>query len=173
MPKSKVRPAVNLRRLYVDSRYGQLHVHSAFPSGGGFDEETTLLAVHGDRETGRALRELAAELGRDRSVFVPDLPGTGESDPVGKATGHAEALAALEDLVEQMRFRQVDVLGRGSGAQVAVALAQSHPQQVRRVVLVDAPAGAEAQMPAGVPCTVIDAGLAGAALSRAVREALT
>jgi len=39
MPKSKQRLAVNLRRLYVDCRYGQLHVHSAFPSSGGFDEQ--------------------------------------------------------------------------------------------------------------------------------------
>ena len=29
---------VHLRKMYVDCRYGQLHVHTAFPSSGGFDE---------------------------------------------------------------------------------------------------------------------------------------
>jgi hypothetical protein len=28
--------------MYVDCRYGQLHVHTAFPSNGGFDERVPL-----------------------------------------------------------------------------------------------------------------------------------
>ena len=37
-----------LRRGYFDSRFGQLHVHYAIPSGGGFDERTTLVCLHPD-----------------------------------------------------------------------------------------------------------------------------
>ena len=36
---------VHLRKMYVDCRYGQLHVHTAFPSSGGFDELTPLVCV--------------------------------------------------------------------------------------------------------------------------------
>ena len=35
--------AVSLRRMYVDCRYGQLHLATAFPPSGGFDELTALL----------------------------------------------------------------------------------------------------------------------------------
>jgi len=31
---------VHVRRSYADCRYGQLHLLTAYPSGGGFDERT-------------------------------------------------------------------------------------------------------------------------------------
>ena len=37
---------VHLRKMYVDCRFGQLHVHTAFPSSGGFDELTPLVCIH-------------------------------------------------------------------------------------------------------------------------------
>ena len=36
-----------LRRAYFECRHGQLHVHNAIPDGGGFDEQTTLICLHG------------------------------------------------------------------------------------------------------------------------------
>lgn len=48
------RPPPRLRRAYYDCRYGQLHLHNAIPSGGGFDELTSVLCVHGSQETARA-----------------------------------------------------------------------------------------------------------------------
>jgi pimeloyl-ACP methyl ester carboxylesterase len=172
MPKSKQRLAVNLRRLYVDCRHGQLHVHSAFPSSGGFDEEMTLIALHDVGESGRSLRDFAGELGHDRSVYVPDLPGTGESDPLGRPLGIAEQAAALGDFLDQMRFRQVDLFGRGEGAAVAVELALARPRQVRKVVLTDAAADVVKRLPASRPhCQLVDSGNP-VTLARAARDFL-
>lgn len=172
MPKSKQRLAVNLRRLYVDCRYGQLHVHSAFPSSGGFDEQTTLIALHDAGGTGRSLREFAGELGRDRSVYVPDLPGTGESDPSGRPVVIEDQVAALSDFLEQMRFRQVDLFGQGAGAAAAVALALARPKQVRKVVLTDVGPDVASSLEGIKPCgQLVDAGNA-IALARAAREFL-
>jgi pimeloyl-ACP methyl ester carboxylesterase len=172
MPKSKQRLAINLRRLYVDCRYGQLHVHSAFPSSGGFDEQTTLIALHDAGETGRSLREFAGELGRDRSVYVPDLPGTGESDPSGRAVVLDEQVAALGDFLEQMRFRQVDLFGHGAGAAAAVALALAHPKQVRKVVLTDAGPDVASCLEGIKPCGELTGAGNAIALARAAREFL-
>lgn len=128
-----------LRRAYFECRYGQLHVHNAIPSGGGFDEQTTLICLHASSTTGRSFLELSKVLGRTRSVYSPDTPGCGESDGPPKAlniVGYAEAIG---DFLDSMRFRQVDLLGAHSGAAVAAELAIARPKVVRKVVMIGAP----------------------------------
>lgn len=124
-----------LRRAYFECRFGQLHVHNAIPVGGGFDELTTLICLHGAGATGRSFLALSTRLGRTRSVYSPDLPGSGESDGPANplpAAGHAEAIA---DFLDSMRFRQVDLLGSGTGAAVAAELALLRPKVARRLAL--------------------------------------
>jgi pimeloyl-ACP methyl ester carboxylesterase len=133
-------PAPRLRRAYFECRHGQLHVHNAIPSGGGFDELTTLICLHASSTTGRSFLELSRLLGTTRSIYSPDTPGCGESDaPPGPTSikGYAEAIG---DFLDSMRFRQVDLLGAHAGAAVAAELAIARPKQVRRVVMIGAPA---------------------------------
>ena len=52
--------APRIRRAYFDCRFGQLHVHNAVPPGGGFDELTTVICLHGAGETGRVFLPRAA-----------------------------------------------------------------------------------------------------------------
>jgi len=124
-----------MRRAYFDCRYGQLHMHYAIPAGGGFDEATTLLCIPGTPGLGRFFRSLLMPLGRDRSVYAPDLPGCGESDPSSGPLDSAEAAAALGDFLDSMHLRQIDLLAHESGVGVAIALAQQRAAQVGRVVL--------------------------------------
>ncbi len=130
---------VHLRRMYVDCRYGQLHVHTAFPSNGGFDELTPLVCVHPAPLSGRVFRSLLPEFGKDRSVYAPDLPGCGDSDAAATAPSVAEYAAAVGDLLDSLRLRRVDVLGYQGGSLVATELALARPEQVRRVVLAGVP----------------------------------
>jgi pimeloyl-ACP methyl ester carboxylesterase len=133
-------PAPRLRRAYFECRHGQLHVHNAIPSGGGFDELTTLVCLHASSATGRSFLELSRVLGASRSVYSPDTPGCGESDAPPAAMPIAGYAEAIGDFLDSMRFRQVDLLGAHSGAAVAAELAIARPKQVRRVVMVGAPA---------------------------------
>ncbi|MGQ0383830.1 MAG: alpha/beta fold hydrolase [Gammaproteobacteria bacterium] len=135
--------AAKQRRMYIDCRFGQLHLATAYPPSGGFDERTPLLLLHAEGGSGSDWRRTAAALGGDRSVYAPDLPGTGASDGPARPT-IANQAAALTDLADQLRLREVDVLGSGRGAQVAFELALLRPELVRRLVitgLVPAPAG--------------------------------
>jgi pimeloyl-ACP methyl ester carboxylesterase len=125
--------------MYVDSRFGQLHVHTAFPSNGGFDELTPLVCIHPGPSSGRVFANLLPDLGRDRSVYAPDLPGCGESDAPESAPSVADYAAAVGDLLDSLRLRQVDVLGYQAGSLVAVEAAIARPAQVRRAVLVGLP----------------------------------
>jgi pimeloyl-ACP methyl ester carboxylesterase len=131
---------IHLRKMYVDCRFGQLHLHTSFPSSGGFDELTPLLCVPPAGQTGRVFQPLLRDLGRDRSVYAPDLPGSGESDAPGQAPAVADHVAAYTDLIDSLRLKQVDVLGYQSGSPVAIELALARPEQVRRVILLGVPA---------------------------------
>jgi pimeloyl-ACP methyl ester carboxylesterase len=83
--------------------------------------------------------------GRDRSVYAPDLPGFGDSDPPSSRPAIVDYAAAIGDFLETMRFRQIDVLGDHAGSLVAAELAITRPKQVRRVVLVSVPLLTEAE----------------------------
>src|SRR5579862_5767705 len=133
-----------VRRGYFESRYGQLHVHNAIPPGGGFEEGTPLLCLHRAPLSGRLFERFLALAGRDRSVYAPDVPGFGDSDPPSQRPTIADYAAAIGDFLDTMRFRQIDVLGYQSGALIAAELAIARPKQVRRVVLVSVPALSDA-----------------------------
>ena len=124
-----------LRRMYIDCRYGQLHLTAAYPSSGGFDEASPLIFLHAEEGTGADFNRCAALLGTDRSVYAPDLPGSGGSDaPKGRMAVAGLALAVV-DLMEQLRLRRMDLIGCGRGAQVAYELANTRPQHVRRLIV--------------------------------------
>jgi pimeloyl-ACP methyl ester carboxylesterase len=135
----RVKEEPRVRRGYFECRYGQLHVHNAMPPGGGFEEGTALLCIHQGAATGRTFTRFLAVMGSDRSVYAPDLPGCGESDPPTARPAVADYAAAIGDFLDAMRFRQIDVLGHRSGSLIAAELAVARPQQVRRLVLVGVP----------------------------------
>jgi len=128
-----------VRRGYFESRFGQLHVHNAIPPGGGFEEGTPLLCIHQTAGSGRVFERFLALAGRDRSVYAPDLPGFGESDPPPTRPTVADYAGAIGDFLDTMRFRQIDILGYQAGALVAAEMAVARPKQIRRVVMVSVP----------------------------------
>lgn len=131
---------VHVRRSYAECRYGQIHVWTAYPSGGGFDERTPVICLHHSGGSGRLFAPMLRELGQERSLYAPDLPGHGSSDnPSGKASV-VDLAAALGDFLDGLRLRTVDLFGYQVGSLLAAELAISRPQQVRRVMLWGVPA---------------------------------
>jgi pimeloyl-ACP methyl ester carboxylesterase len=133
------KPAVRTRRAYFDCRFGQLHVRTAFPTTGGFDEQVTLFCLHSNEGSSRSFARFLPEIADERSVYAPDLPGSGESDPPPTPTP-ADAAAAISDFANDLRLRQIDLLGLRSGAEVAIELSKARPELVRRLVLIGVPA---------------------------------
>jgi pimeloyl-ACP methyl ester carboxylesterase len=130
--------AVRTRRAYFDCKFGQLHVRTAFPTTGGFDEQVTVFCLHSAESSSRGFARFLPEIADARSVYAPDLPGCGESDP-SPTSSVAEAAIAVSDLANDLRLRQIDLLGVQTGAGVAMELAAARPELVRRLVLVGVP----------------------------------
>src|SRR3974377_813701 len=84
-----------VRRGYLESRYGQFRGPNAIPPGGGFEEGTPLLCLHKCPLSGRMFERFLALAGRDRSVYAPDLPGVGDSDPPSSRPGILAYSAAI------------------------------------------------------------------------------
>ncbi|MGB6449763.1 MAG: alpha/beta hydrolase [Steroidobacteraceae bacterium] len=134
-----------IRRGYFECRYGQLHVRNAIPPGGGFEEGISLLLLHHYPMSGAVYQRLLSLMGRDRSVYAPDLPGFGESDAPPSPPSIADYAGAVADFLDTMRFRQVDVAAYQSGSLVAAELAIARPACVRRVVCVGVPVASKAE----------------------------
>lgn len=82
------------------------------------------------------LDDLAAATGR--TVVLPDLRGTGSSQPDTDAVSHrADRIAAdVATLADLLRVASVDVVAHSAGANVALLLAERRPDVVSRLVLV-------------------------------------
>lgn len=132
------RPPPRIRRAYYDCRHGQLHLHNAIPAGGGFDELTPVICIHGTGQTGRVFMPLLAPLGYERSVYAPDLPGAGESDPAPGVAAVESAVHAVVDFVDAMRIRRFDLLAREQGCEAALQVLAQRGSAVRKVVLLGA-----------------------------------
>jgi len=116
----------------------QIHVRTF-----GDIAKPTVLLLHGfSAEGGFSWGPLPELLADSCHVLVPDMLGFGHSERVTEPglhythTGRASRMAAL--LVRLGVDGPVDVVGTSFGGGVAAELALSHPNQVRRLVLIDA-----------------------------------
>jgi pimeloyl-ACP methyl ester carboxylesterase len=148
MPRRKTEPGsppVNVRRMYVDCRFGQMHLRTAFSGNGGFDELTPLVCLHQSPMSGRVFEPFLSLMGTDRTAYAPDTPGFGESDPPTGPPTIEDYAGAVGDFLDHLRLRRVDLLGYHTGACIAAELAIARPEQVRRVVMVAAPVFTEVE----------------------------
>lgn len=132
MPQAAV---VHLRRSYAEGRHGQIHLATAYPSGGGFDERVPIVCLHQAGGSSRSFAPALRELGRDRSVYAVDLPGHGSSDISTTRLTIAELAAVVGDFLDSLRLRTADVIGYEVGAAICIELAILRPQQLRRLML--------------------------------------
>jgi pimeloyl-ACP methyl ester carboxylesterase len=131
--------AARVRRGYFECRYGQLHLHTAMPSGGGFEEGTALLCIQDLEGSARIFANLLAIAGCDRSVYAPDLPGFGESDPPPGPVALADYALALGDFIDTMRLRTLAVLAVRGGVMLATELAVARPAQISSLMMLAVP----------------------------------
>lgn len=125
---SRTRETFTLKR-----RYGTLYVDDwqpVLPSG-----QPPVLLVHGWGGTGTYWQDTAIALSRSVRVLVPDLPGTGRSQPVNTARNMFDQVDTLADILDAFELDQVQLVGHSMGGAMSVLLAARHPERVERLVL--------------------------------------
>lgn len=119
-----------------------------------------VLFAHGYLDTGRSFDDVAALLQPDVRALCLDLRGHGQTEPVGPGGSH-HLLDHVKDLflahaALQARGLAPEVtVGHSMGGNVALLLAGSRPERVRRLLLVDT-LGAPAEAPADQPARIGD-----------------
>ena len=96
-----------------------------------------VMLLHGWPVTAYAWRGVAPALADRFTVIAADMPGFGDSGPSSKGYQKRVIMEELRDLVHQLGFTQVLLVGHDMGGPVAFAYAADHPLEVRKLVLVE------------------------------------
>ena len=102
-------------------------------------EGPPLVLVHGVATSRSIWRHVVPGLAERHLVATPDMPGFGDSPPIGRGFVLEEVADTLTDALAALPA-PVDLLGNSLGGAVAIVLAERRPDLVRRLILA-APAG--------------------------------
>lgn len=95
-----------------------------------------MVMLHDFFSSSRAIEPLMRALAHVRSVWAPDLAGFGDSDPLPSGgAGIADHARMLAQVLDGLAIRTCDLGGIGAGGLVALEMAVSRPDLVRRLVL--------------------------------------
>lgn len=96
---------------------------------------TPILLLHGWGGTGSYWEETARTLAQTVSVIVPDLPGTGRSQPVYRAQNMYDQVASIAALLDHLALERVQIVSHSMGSAMSVLLTAQRPDLVERLVL--------------------------------------
>jgi pimeloyl-ACP methyl ester carboxylesterase len=97
-----------------------------------------LLLIHGFGQNWYMWNRLLPELSKHFTVIAPDLPGLGESDKPGGGYDKKTLAANVHELVKQIGYNNIHVVGHDIGLMVAYAYAAQYRNEVKKVALLDA-----------------------------------
>jgi pimeloyl-ACP methyl ester carboxylesterase len=98
-----------------------------------------VLVLHGWGARIEAVGPIIDALAAQSTVYAPDLPGFGETEPPPQQPwGVADYEAWTRALISALGLRRPSIVGHSRGATIAIKLAADHPDLVDKLVLVDA-----------------------------------
>jgi len=98
----------------------------------------TVILLHGYAETSRMWRPLIPRLASKFTIIAPDLPGIGDSDVPPSGLDMKSAATRIHRLVQALGVEKARVVGHDIGLMVAYAYAAQFPNEVEKLVLMDA-----------------------------------
>jgi pimeloyl-ACP methyl ester carboxylesterase len=102
---------------------------------GGHGNPVVLL--HGWPETWYEWRHVMPALAKNYTVIVPDLPGLGDSSKPTTGYDTKTVAAYIHQLVTQLGFKTIFLVGHDVGAAVAYPYAAANPAEVKRLVVME------------------------------------
>lgn len=99
-------------------------------------EGQPLVLVHGFPNDSSAWEQVAPVLAQQYKVFLPDLPGAGQSPLPATALSLEYMATALKDMLDRERIPQAVWIGHSMGGYTALQLAAMYPGSVKGIALV-------------------------------------
>ena len=126
----------HLRRMYVDCRYGQLHVATAYPSSGGFDEASPIVFLHAEDGSGADFQRCAALLG-GRGARSTRRTCRAAARPMHRKDACPWQASRSQSSTSSTTCACAASISSAVGAArlVAFELAATRPQEVRRLIV--------------------------------------
>lgn len=107
------------------------------------DQAETIVMLHGFGADSSSWIRFSKQLGRQRSIVIPDLPGHGAScQDLTLQYGIAQHVAYLREFLDSLQIKRVHLVGNSMGAAIALRFAHDYPDVIESLVLIDA-AGVE------------------------------
>jgi len=103
----------------------------------GKASDPALLLLHGFPSSSRTYRDVIPELSRTAYVIAPDMPGSGQSDPLPEASFEAFA-RATEELLDHLAIGRRFIYIHDSGAPVGLRIAMRSPDRVAGLIVQNA-----------------------------------
>ncbi len=97
-----------------------------------------IVLLHGVGMQSAAWAPQIATLKDTNRVIVVDLPGHGGSDPLPAASRLPDFVAWCSAVINELNLGPINLVGHSMGALIAAGYAVVHPDQVRRVALLNA-----------------------------------
>lgn len=94
-----------------------------------------LVLIHGSGLSGRYMVPTARLLAQDFPVYVPDIPGYGDSEDPGEVLNIPQMSDWLVAWMDAIGLERASFLGNSFGCQVIVDLAMRYPERVDRLIL--------------------------------------
>jgi len=95
-----------------------------------------LVVIHGGSEGARAWMDNMAELSASYTVFVPDLPGFGKSEPLDGDYFIPELTEFVDRFSNNLGLESFHLMGHSLGGGVALNYALEFPHKLKKLVLV-------------------------------------
>jgi pimeloyl-ACP methyl ester carboxylesterase len=119
-----------LRKTFLTSPAGRI---ALFEGGSG----PAVVLLHGAGDQAGTWSKIVPGLVSKYSVFVPDLPGHGESEPHSGALNLDLLLQGVDAVVKHAGGANVGLVGNSLGGMLAMLYAHRHPERLSRIVVID------------------------------------
>lgn len=112
-------------------KVGELDIH--YVTGGHGDP---LIVVHGGANGAGAWMENVEELAKNYTIYVPDLPGFGHSQPMEGNYYIPELVEFVDDFSHSLGLKSFHLMGHSLGGGVALSYVLRFPHKIKKLVLI-------------------------------------
>ncbi len=95
-----------------------------------------LIVVHGGSTGARAWMKNMVELSGNYTVYVPDLPGFGHSQPIDGDYYIPELVEFVDNFSHSLGLKSFHLMGHSLGGGIALSYALKFPHKIKKLVLV-------------------------------------